>query len=157
MPVRGVVEPPSLHTTPAAWPGARDFVEHIGAVDAVTYLPDDILVKLDRAAMSVSLESRAPLLDQDIVEFAATLPTEVKLRDGVSKWPLRSVLGRYLHIELFDRPKSGFGVRIETWLQGSLKEWAVERLFSPPPRSFIELGPVQRLWDDHQSGRRNGA
>jgi asparagine synthase (glutamine-hydrolysing) len=155
--VRGVVEPPTVHTTQAAWPAVNDLVEHMGAVDAVTYLPDDILVKLDRAAMSVSLEGRIPLLDRDIVEFAASLPTEVKLRDGVSKWPLRSVLGRYLPADLFDRPKSGFGLPIETWLQGPLKEWAADRLFSPLTRSFVDVGPVRRLWDDHQSGRRNGA
>jgi asparagine synthase (glutamine-hydrolysing) len=155
--VPGAVEPPTLHTDPTRWPRTPGLVEHMAAVDAVTYLPDDILTKVDRATMSVSLEGRIPLLDRHIVEFAAGLPLDLKIRDGSSKWLLRQVLARYVPSSLFERPKAGFGLPIETWLRGALREWAEELLFSPSVASFVDTALVRAAWDEHQSGRANRA
>ena len=129
----------------------------MAALDAMTYLPDDVLAKVDRATMSVSLEGRVPLLDRSIIEFAAGLPTSFKQRDGVGKWPLRQVLGRYVPNELVDRPKSGFGVPIESWIRGPLRGWAADHLFGSVVESFLEPAPIRNAWDEHQSGRRNNA
>lgn len=155
--VRRGHEPVTALTDRSAWPTTEGIVEHMTAMDAVTYLPDDILVKLDRATMSVSLEGRIPLLDRSIVELAARMPVSLKLRDGVSKWPLRQVLARYVPTSLTDRPKSGFGLPIEEWLRGPLSGWAEERLFSDTSREFFEQEPLRLQWDLHRSGRRNAA
>jgi asparagine synthase (glutamine-hydrolysing) len=155
--VPGASEPPTIHTDRSQWPTTGGIVEHMAAVDAVTYLPDDILVKVDRATMSVSLEGRIPLLDRSIVEFAASLPIDVRMRDGQAKWPLRQLLSRYVPREMFERPKSGFGVPIEEWLVGPLRPWAEEHLFSEPVRDVLDVSLVQRAWRDHRNGRRNHA
>lgn len=155
--VRGATEPPTLHTDRSRWPAVDGIVAHMCALDTVTYLPDDILVKVDRATMAVSLEGRIPLLDRDLVEFAAGLPVDLRIRDGRAKWPLRRVLARYVPEALFERPKSGFGVPIEQWLRGPLRAWAEERLFSPVTRSFLDDALLRRTWDAHQSGRRDNA
>lgn len=155
--VIGGREPSTLLTDRSSWPTTAGIVEHMTAMDAVTYLPDDILVKLDRATMSVSLEGRVPLLDRSIVELAARTPTSLKLRDGVSKWPLRQVLARYVPPSLTDRPKSGFGLPIEEWLRGPLSGWAEDRLFGATSREYFEQAPIRRMWDLHCSGRRNSA
>ena len=150
-------EPPTVHTDPSRWPRTSDLVTHMAAIDAISYLPDDILTKVDRATMSVSLEGRVPLLDRELVEFAASLPTHLKLRGSVPKWPLRAVLERSVPSALIDRPKSGFGVPIDSWIRGPLRSWAEERVFSTTTTSFLEVDAVRRVWDDHQRGRRNGA
>lgn len=155
--VLGAHEPVTLLNDRRSWPRTSGIVEHMTAMDAVTYLPDDILVKLDRATMSVSLEGRVPLLDRSIVELAARMPVSTKLRDGVSKWPLRQVLARYVPTSLTDRPKSGFGLPIEEWLRGPLAGWAEDRLFSSTSRAFFDQAPLRRQWDLHRSGRRNAA
>lgn len=155
--VPGGREPLTLHTDSSRWPRTAGIVEHMAAIDAVTYLPDDVLQKVDRATMSVSLEGRIPLLDRDIVEFAAGLPTDYKQRDGVGKWPLRQVLQRYVPAELVERPKSGFGVPIESWIRGPLRDWAADHLFGSASEDFFDVDPIRRAWDDHQSGRRNTA
>ena len=155
--VKGSTEPLTPHTDRARWPNVPGIVEHMCAVDTVTYLPDDILCKVDRATMSVSLEGRIPLLDRGIVELAASLPTEFKVRNGCAKWPLRQVIDRYLPIADMDRPKSGFGVPIEDWLRGPLKEWAGDHLFGAASSEFLHVEPIREAWQDHQSGQRNNA
>ena len=155
--VPGSTEPLTLHTDEKRWPKVPGIVEHMAAVDSVTYLPDDILCKVDRATMSVSLEGRIPFLDRGIIEFAASLPTEFKVRNGSAKWPLRQVIDRYVPGVDMKRPKSGFAVPIEDWLRGPLKEWASDHLFGTASTEYLCEAPIRKAWNDHQAGRRNSA
>ena len=138
-------------------PRTSDFVRRMMALDTVTYLPDDILVKVDRAAMGVSLETRIPLLDHRLVEFAWTLPLDFMVQQGVSKWPLREVLHQYVPKGIVDRPKMGFGVPIDLWLRGPLRAWAEELLAEPRLRreGYFRPGPIRTKWLEHVSGVRN--
>jgi len=135
----------------------RDPVETLMAMDLQSYLPDDIMVKIDRAAMAVSLETRAPYLDHRVAEFAWRLPLDLKLRDGTTKWVLREVLARYLPGSLFDRPKRGFSIPVDEWLRGPLRGWASD-LLSPDRlerEGYFRVGPISEAWSDHLSGRSN--
>lgn len=155
--VLGASEPATALTDPSGRPGGLSDVEQMMAADLVSYLPDDILCKVDRAAMSVSLETRVPFLDHRVVEFAWRLPQTYKLRDGVSKWVLRQVLHKHVPPALIDRPKMGFGVPIDHWLRGPLKEWAATLLDESRLRreGYFDPRPIRQYWDEHQSGRRN--
>jgi asparagine synthase (glutamine-hydrolysing) len=150
-------EPPTVLTDPAAWPGNQQFEDRMMYLDAMSYLPDDILVKVDRAAMGVSLETRVPFLDHRVVEFAAHVPLSMKMRQGEAKWLLRQVLYRYVPKELVDRPKMGFGVPIGTWLRGPLREWAEALLDEARLKreGFFNPQPIREQWREHLRGDRN--
>ncbi len=132
-------------------------VDRMMAKDAVHYLPGDILTKVDRAAMAVSLETRVPMLDVDVMRLAWSLPAELKLQNGVNKWPLRQLLYRHVPKALIERPKQGFGVPIDRWLRGPLRDWA-ESLLSDtcyPLDEYFHRENVIAMWNQHLSGRKN--
>ncbi|WP_094561714.1 asparagine synthase C-terminal domain-containing protein [Synechococcus sp. 8F6] len=123
--------------------------------DALSYLPDDILVKVDRAAMAVGLETRSPFLDHRVAAVAWRLPMAMKIRAGTSKWALRQLLYQHVPRELIERPKAGFAIPIGQWLRGPLRPWAAELLH--PDRlqreGYLRPEPISQLWQQHLSGR----
>ncbi len=133
------------------------FVEKMMFLDSITYLPDDILVKVDRAAMANSLETRVPFLDHRVVEFAWRIPMNLKLRDGKSKWLLRQVLYNYVPSNLIERPKMGFGVPLESWLRGPLKDWADELLSEQAlnKHGLLKTHQIRSAWQAHLKGERS--
>jgi asparagine synthase (glutamine-hydrolysing) len=137
----------------------RDFVEQMMCIDMLTYLPDDILCKVDRAAMSVSLETRVPYLDHRVVEFAWTVPLEYRLDGRTGKRLLRAILGCYLPLPIFDRPKMGFGVPLQSWLRGPLRDWCEDLLDEARLRDdgYFDVSAVSRAWREHLDGRKDRA
>ncbi len=155
--VPGAREPATVLTDPAQWAELPDFESRMMFLDQITYLPDDILTKVDRAAMGVSLETRVPLLDHRVVEFAWSLPLAMKIRRGQGKWLLRQVLYQYVPQAMVERPKMGFGVPIDSWLRGPLREWA-EMLLNEDRlkrEGYFTPAPIRQKWQEHLSGRRN--
>jgi len=155
--VLGASEPLTAITDKSRWPALSAFTEKMMYLDLVSYLPDDILVKVDRAAMGVGLETRIPFLDHRVIEFAWRLPMSMKSRDGQGKWILRQVLDRYVPRNLIERPKSGFAVPIDAWLRGPLRDWAEALLDERRLRDegFFNPAPILEKWTEHISGRRN--
>ncbi|WP_445143429.1 asparagine synthase (glutamine-hydrolyzing) [Dyella sp. Tek66A03] len=150
-------EPATVLTDPAAWPRTNDLAQWMMAMDAQSYLPDDILVKVDRSAMANSLETRVPMLDHRVVEFALRMPLHMKIRDGQGKWILRQVLHRYVPRELIERPKMGFALPMDQWLRGPLRDWAEALLGERRLREegYFDPMPIRKKWKEHLSGRRN--
>lgn len=136
------------------WPALSDGVARMMAMDAITYLPDDILVKVDRAAMASSLETRAPFLDHRVVEYAWRLPMHLKIRNGKGKWLLRELVARHVPPELFERPKMGFGIPINAWLRGPLRDWAEALLDEPRLRreGYFVPNVIRDAWHAHLQG-----
>lgn len=157
--VIGGREPPTFLTGLRPDLSGLHIVERMMALDLISYLPDDILVKVDRSAMAVSLETRAPMLDHRVVEFAWNIPQALKQHSGVGKWILREVLSQYVPHSLIDRPKMGFGVPIGDWLRGPLRDWAESLLDEARLRreGFFQAGPIRQKWMDHISGKCNWA
>jgi len=148
-------EPPDAFTDRSRRASLSDFRQRIMYLDAISYLPDDILAKVDRAGMSVSLETRMPLLDHRVVEFAWSVPLRLKQRNGQGKWLLRQVLDKYVPNELVDRPKMGFGLPIASWLRGPLRDWAHTLLAESRLKSegYFDPALVRKAWNEHLSGR----
>jgi asparagine synthase (glutamine-hydrolysing) len=155
--VRGAHEPPTAFTDSRGWPERTGFDDWMMFVDAVTYLPDDILVKVDRATMSVGLEARVPLLDHRLVELAWRLPLALKRRGAASKWVLRQILYRHVPRALVERPKMGFGVPIGAWLRGPLRAWAEDLLDerSLERDGYLDPAPVRAKLAEHLSSNRD--
>ena len=150
-------EPVTLLTDPGAWPHTDSLAHWMMAMDAQSYLPDDILVKVDRAAMANSLETRVPMLDHRVVELAWRVPLQQKIRGGQGKWLLRQVLYRHVPRELVERPKMGFGIPLDSWLRGPLRDWAEALLDEGRLRreGYFHPMPIRQKWAEHLSGRRN--
>jgi asparagine synthase (glutamine-hydrolysing) len=150
-------EPPTKVSAPEMRASDLGIEQYMMALDTLTYLPDDILVKVDRAAMGVGLETRVPFLDHRVVEFAWTLPLEMKIESGRGKRVVRNLLDRYVPRNLIERPKQGFGVPINQWLRGPLRDWA-EALLDPSTmrqQGYLHTEFIQRKWAQHISGDRD--
>ena len=126
-------------------------------LDMETYLPGDILTKVDRTAMGVSLEGRIPLLDTNLIEFAWTIPHAMKVRQGRGKWLMRETIYRHVPKSMIDRPKRGFGVPMEHWLRGELRDWAEDLLSESRLKreGYFHPAPIRQKWQEHLSGTRN--
>jgi asparagine synthase (glutamine-hydrolysing) len=157
--VQGAVEPAILFNTPSAWPEVDSFEHWMMAVDAQTYMSDDILVKLDRAAMANSLETRVPFLDHRVVELAWRFPLDLKIRDGQGKWILRQLLNRLVPRELTDRPKKGFAIPLAAWLRGPLCDWCEALLDESRLRQqgYFDVRVIRRSWQRHLQGNEDNA
>ena len=152
--VFGASEPGTVLNESTGWPDASEPATRLMAVDALSYLPDDLLVKVDRAAMGVSLETRAPFLDHHVTEFVWRLPLSFRIRNTRSKWILRQMLCKYVPTRLIERPKAGFSVPLASWLRGPLRDWAEALLDGRRLREegFFDPWPIRRKWHDFLNG-----
>lgn len=155
--VTGTREPRCATVSRDDWAQGLTLLETMMQIDLISYFPDDIMVKVDRASMAASLESRVPLIDYRVVEFVWSLPLSLRCQEHTTKWLMRKLLSRYLPTQLFERPKMGFGVPIDSWLRGPLKDWAEslldEKLLSE--QGYLNPKPIREKWTQHLSGRRN--
>ncbi|MDN3399732.1 asparagine synthase (glutamine-hydrolyzing) [Psychrobacter sp. APC 3426] len=155
--VIGATEPKTLISDIDCWPKTDSFQHAMMAMDAQTYMADDILVKVDRAAMANSLETRVPMLDHRIVELAWKMPLDYKIRHGEGKWLLKQVLFRHVPRQLIERPKMGFSIPLHDWLRGSLRDWA-EALLDEKlliQQGYFHPTPIRMMWKEHLSGKYN--
>ena len=136
---------------------SNDLIFKMMLTDLTTYLPDDILCKVDRASMANSLETRLPMLDHNVVELALQIPMNLKLKNKVGKWILREILYKYVPKDLVERPKMGFGIPLASWLRGPLKDWAGDLLSQNAIKNqnYLEYGPIEQCWKEHLSGKHN--
>ncbi len=157
--VKGGAEPATAMNDFSRLPRTGSYINDMMYLDMMAYLPDDILVKVDRASMAVSLETRAPLLDYKVIEYAWRVPLSMKIEGGEGKWLLRSLLERYIPKPLFDRPKQGFGIPHGEWIRGPLKDWAEELLDEQRLRQegFFNAGPIRNRWQAHKDGTLDGS
>jgi asparagine synthase (glutamine-hydrolysing) len=157
--VIGAQEPKTLLNDRTSKPGRREHEHRMMYWDAITYLPDDILCKVDRAAMGIGLETRVPFLDHRVAELAWRMPLDMKIRNNQGKWILKQVLYKYVPQYLLDRPKAGFGIPIGEWLRGPLREWAESLLDESRLRKegYFNPVPVRKKWEEHKAGTRNWA
>ncbi|MFB2933857.1 asparagine synthase (glutamine-hydrolyzing) [Aerosakkonemataceae cyanobacterium BLCC-F154] len=155
--VIGTSDPVTTLSDRQSWAQLPDFTQRMMYLDLVSYLPDDILVKLDRASMGVSLEGRIPLLDHRVIEFAWRVPLSMKIRGTQSKWLLRQILYKYVPKNLVERPKSGFGIPIDRWLREPLRDWAEALLDEQRLRQegFFHPQAIRQKWTEHLSGSRD--
>ena len=153
----GLTEPPEYFSQGQRHVEIDDLTKWMMFTDLVTYHPDDILVKVDRASMGIGLETRVPLIDHRVVEFAATLPSGLLYRDGKNKWLLRQLLYKYVPPRLIERPKKGFSIPIGSWLKGPLKEWAADLLNEHRLKQdgLLEPRPILQMWREHLAGTRD--
>lgn len=155
--LRDAHEPSTIVTDRVLWPEAKGIARHMMYLDAISYLPDDILVKVDRASVGVGLEVRSPILDYRIIEFAWKLPLSIHMHGGESKWILRQILRKHIPSELVDGPKAGFGIPLGGWLRGPLRDWAEALLDEKrlEDQGVFYSRPVREVWLEHLSGRYN--
>lgn len=157
--ILGALEPATSLNSKNSWPSVDNYQNWMMAMDAKTYMTDDILVKVDRAAMANSLETRVPMLDHQVVELAWRLPLNMKIRDGRGKWILREVLYRHVPRKMIERPKKGFSVPIGSWLRGPLRDWAETLLQEKrlEREGYFNCAMVRKAWSDHLAGKSNNA
>lgn len=152
----GVQESGTVYDTPAGWPAGIEDSQLFMWMDFMMYLPDDLLVKTDRASMAVSLETRVPLLDHHVIEFSHRIPQSMRVRDGSRKWLLKQVLYRHVPRQIVDRPKMGFSMPLAVWLRGPLRAWAESLLFPAGGQDEpIDVAELRRIWAEHQGGARD--
>jgi len=155
--VLGSKEYSSLISNENEWLESDNFIEQMMAMDTRTYMADDILVKVDRAAMACSLETRIPMLSKNVVQFAWSLPIEQRIKEGKGKWPLRQVLYKYVPEHLIERPKHGFGIPIGGWLRDPLYEWSSDLLSEESllNSGYLNPKPIIKMWKEHSNGTKN--
>jgi len=155
--VIGSQEPATVLTNQSSIAKLQEFEHRIMYLDSMSYLPDDILVKVDRAAMAVSLETRVPFLDHRVVEFAWRLPLSLKMRGNTGKWLLRKLLYKHVPPSMIERPKTGFGVPLDSWLRGPLREWGEALLDERrlQQEGIFHVAEIRQKWNEHLAGKRN--